>query len=424
MAEAMSELETSNLTLAQARARAEEAQSLVRQALVPLLPTVAAGASYTRNNAEAKLSMGALLDAIEAGLSKAVPRPVAIDHSGAPADAVIQPLQAWTAQASVRVPLFAAHAYADVGAARAAARAAELSIRSVRHQLLGALQQSAVWAAAAEEIVGVSERALVVAHEHARSAERQVEAGIAPALARLQATTEVVRRESELVRAKSELDRSRLVLGVLLGRAEPVRVAPPSVQANAEPLDALAARAVQQRPELGVLAANLETAKRQEDSARWRLAPTLAASASGLVSDVAFVTGERSAWKLSVDLSWTLYDGGLRSAKGKQAQAQAQALQAALDAQTVEVRQQVLDARRDAAVAARRLDLAQRQAALARETAASAKRGFEAGLASSLDVLDANDREYQAELAVVDATARVAAASVALARATGSSWSL
>ena len=56
---------------------------------------------------------------------------------------------------------------------------------------------------------------------------------------------------------------------------------------------------------------------------------------------------------------------------------------------------------------------------LADDAAASAKRSFDAGVASSLDVLDANDRLYQADVGLADARARLGMARVALARPAG-----
>ena len=49
----------------------------------------------------------------------------------------------------------------------------------------------------------------------------------------------------------------------------------------------------------------------------------------------------------------------------------------------------------------------------------ASRRGFEAGVASSLDVIDANDRLYQADVGLADARARLAQARVALDRALG-----
>jgi outer membrane protein TolC len=73
------------------------------------------------------------------------------------------------------------------------------------------------------------------------------------------------------------------------------------------------------------------------------------------------------------------------------------------------------------AVAAERLRLAESQRRLAADAAGSARRSFEAGVASSLDVLDAEDRLYAAEIALAGARARLGLAWAALDRAAGRS---
>lgn len=416
--EALRRLDADNLTVAQARGRAEEARGLARQAMAAFLPVVAANGAYTRNSDDARMSMNAILDSIETGLRRVAP--ITLDRSGVPDDVLIQPLEAFTGSATVRVPLFQPAGYLDWRAAQEGAKAAQASVDGVRLGLRSALVQAAWLAQAAEEIAEASERALAVAQEHERSAARAVEAGTAAPLTHLQSQTEVVRRESELARARAERERARLMVGVLLGRAEPVRIAlPDEVPALApgpeESLEAGLAR----RPELRAGEASIRVAERGIDSAWWRHAPQLSASFSVMGSDVPFPTGDKGAWRATVDLSWTLYDGGFRYGRRAQAEAQRITAQAALEGQKLEIRQQVLDALRDVDVAGERLRLAHKQQGLAREAAASAKRLFDAGLASSLDVLDANDRLYQSEVALADARARVGTARTALDRATG-----
>jgi outer membrane protein TolC len=287
-------------------------------------------------------------------------------------------------------------------------------------QLRGALLQAAWWAGAAEETADASERALAIAQEHERSAGRSVDAGTAAPLAHLQAQTDVVRRESDVVRARAERQRSWLALGVLLGEPRPVRVTLPAEPAsNLATTEQLTRDALDHRPELRSLEASLRAAQWQVDSAWWRLAPQLSASGSAFASNIAYVTGDKVGWRASVDLTWALYDGGFRYGKHAQAEGQLASARAGLGAQKLEVSQQVLDASRDLEVAKERLRLAVRQKALAEEVAASAKRSFSAGLASSLDVLDANDRLYQADVGQAEARARLGMASAALSRVTG-----
>lgn len=270
--QALERLDAQNLTLAQARARASEARGLVRQAMAAFLPTLGVSGSYLRNSESATLALGSILDAIEGGLATISPKPVHLDRSQVPAATVIQPLESFSAMASVRIPVFAAHAYPDALAASEAAKATEASARAVRLQLRATLLQAAWWSGAAEEMAAAAERALAVAQEHERSASRAVEAGTAAPLARLQAQTDAVRRESDLTRARAERQRAWLSLGVLLGEATPMRLqlpdepSAPAGSLETRSLEARNAAALERRPELEAFASSLRAAQWQLDS--------------------------------------------------------------------------------------------------------------------------------------------------------------
>lgn len=405
--EALRELDAQSLTLAQARARAEEAAGLSRAALAAALPTLTAAGGYTRYRDQAVAPFGLL--AVPPGAAR-------------PPNLVIQPLEALSASATLRVPLVAPSAWAEAAAGRSAAAAASASAAAARQQLRAALRQAAFGAAADEEIALASERALGSAEEQARLAGRAVEAGTGTPLAVLQARTEAVRRRSELTRARAEVERAHLALGILLGRAEPVRI-PLDPPARPAPVDgaALAQEALASRGELAAASAQVQGAERQLTAARLRVLPQLSASASVFAQDVPFPTGRNDGWRLTVDLTWTLYDGGLRYGKARQAAGTAAEARAAAEAQRLAVVQEVEDAAREVAVAAERLGLAEDQARLAAEAAATARRGFAGGVAGSLDVLDANDRLFQSEVGLAEARARLGGALASLDRAAGRS---
>ncbi len=402
---ALAELDSQNLTLVQARSRAAEASAVVRQSAAALLPTLSVQGTYLRNS-----------DGVE------LTRPG--DGGASPSVLVIQPEDSWSATGTARVPLIVPSAWFELAATRDAARAAERGADATRLSLRTGFAQSAHAAAAAEEVVTASERAVTSAAELVRSAERRVAAGTAAPLDALKARTELVRRESDLAAARANLERSRLVLGVLLGRPEPVRVLVPEVAgAPAPELDAptaaLASAALAERPEIAAQEAQVAAAEAGVRSAWARLVPQLSASGAMFASDTPYVTGEKEGWRATLDLTWTLYDGGFRYGKRRQAEAQAAFARAGADAQRLAVRQEVEDTRRDLRVARERLRLAETQAGLAGDTAASARRAFEAGVVSSLEVIDANDRLYAAETGLADARARLANARLALSRALG-----
>ncbi len=210
----------------------------------------------------------------------------------------------------------------------------------------------------------------------------------------------------------------------MLGRREAVRVQVPEVEgAPAPELDApeaeVVADALQRRPDVAAQAAQRRAAEAGIRSAWARLLPQVSAGASASHADVPFITGTRDAWRVTLDLTWPLYDGGYRYGKLRQARAQAAGASAGLAAEQLAVEREVLDGRRNLRVAAERLRLAHAQAELAADTAASIRRSFGAGVASGLDVIDANDRLYLAESGLADARARLAQAGIALRLALG-----
>ena len=402
--EALRELDARSWTLEQARSRVGEAAGVSRQALAPSLPTLTAAGGFTWNSDAAVFARP----------------PVA--PGAAPEVVVIQPQQVFAVSGGVRVPLFVPSAWSEAAAARSAERGVAASADAVRLQLHAALRQAAWNGTAAEEVVAATERAVESAEEQARSAERAVAAGTGVPLAVLQARTEAVKRRSDLARARADVERARLASGVLLGRAEPVRI-PMALEPVAAPPDAraLAEEALGRRPELRAAAEQVEVAERQHRAARYRWLPQLSASAAVFAQNEPLPTGQKDGWRVTVDASWPIFEGGAREGRSQQADAAAQEARAAVEAQRVAVAQEVEDAARDVAVAGERLRLAEDQVKLAGEAAATARRGFAGGVSSSLDVLDANDRLYQAEVGLADARARLGAAVASLDRAAGRS---
>ncbi len=400
--DALRELDRQNPGLQAARARVEAARGMLRQVRAALHPTLVASGNYVRNSDEVIFALG--------GIAGQIP--------GAPdlGTVVIQPLDAWTASAALRVPIVAPHAWYDAAAAEAGQKAAELAVEVARGETRAAFAKLAHSAIALEEMVSAAERAVRFAGAHRDSAARRAHAGTAAPLDLLRAETEVVHRESDLTRAKAQLARARLALGVLLGRDHAVRVVPDATV----PVEQLPEQGSHQaRPELRLLDAQAEASRAQVRSAKSRVLPELAATAAAFASDEPYPTQEHYGWKVGLELTIPLYDGGYRYGKRREAEAGLGANAAEREAKRLNVAQEVADARRDMAVSDDYLRLSLTRRQLAEDAAASATRSYAAGIASTLDVIDANDRLYQAEVAVADARAQVALARIELARALG-----
>jgi outer membrane protein TolC len=233
----------------------------------------------------------------------------------------------------------------------------------------------------------------------------------------------VVSIEATNARRIAEADLRRLMGTDGAGSIEPVATLDAPATASAE-VNKLIADAIAQRPERRALGDRADAAQARADAAK-----------AGLLPQVSFNGGFDYArpnprifprraqwddsWDLSVNASWTLWDGGRVRAERAEATALARAAQTRIgdfDRQvTFEVRQ-------------RQLELESSRAAIAAATdgvraAVEAQRvlgeRFKAGVSTNTEVLDAQTAVLQAELDRTRALANARLAEARLARAVG-----
>lgn len=410
VSEALAALEAHNPGLRRAELAVDAARAGSLAAAAPLLPTLTATGSYVRNNEEVSLDLGAILELMSL---------MSGQDLGEVDEIVMQPLDAWSATGTLRLPLVVPSAWASWAAARqgsrAAGAAAEASATSLR-----ALAAQAFWQAAAAEQVSAIQaasvgrsRALVV------TAERALAAGTGTELGLYQARTELARREAELEQGRANVEKTRVAVGVLLGAAEPVVVEVEPVDPAPVDLEARLAEAGRQRAELRAADAQVAAASAQLGAVRLGLLPSLSASASVFASTEPYLTGENSGWRAGLDLSWPLIQGGARAAAEARAKVALADAEAAREATALSVAQQVRNAVADLGAAQARRAATLRQVELAEAAAALAERGFSAGTVGAAEVLDALERADGARLAAVEAGARLASADAALRAAVG-----
>jgi outer membrane protein TolC len=407
--EALAELERQNLDVIQARGRAESAAGQHAQLLGAALPSLTGSGAFTRNESSAVVSLGPILRNVNASAPD-VP------------DIVLQPLRIFSASLELRVPILVPARWAEAAAASKKVEVADGETETVRLKERNDFLRAAWIAHAGEEAVTAGERAVQIAENQLHLSERAFASGTGTSLAVSQARTEATRRRSDLARSRADRDRARLAVGARLGKARMVkiRLAVPQVPVTFD-LTSLEQEALHRRPEVRADAARLASAERQLSSARLGHLPEVFGVASAFAQDEPLPTGKKSGWRLTVNLSWALYDGGYRCGKAQEAKGGLTEARARADAMGVEVLRQVRDAVREIEVAVELVRLAEEEAKYAAEAADSARRGFQAGISSSLDVLETNDRLYRSELSLADARARVGIAVAALEHAVGQS---
>lgn len=300
-------------------------------------------------------------------------------------------------------------------AARAERSAAAEDIETARADLRLEITR-AFWAlVTARESEQVLDRSVKNLDVHLSDLRARLDQGLIPPNDVLTAEAQRARRDGALIeasntRAIAEADLRRLIGGD--GPLDPVEPAPSGPMAT-DPGDRV-------RPERRALDQRLNAARERERAVQAQSKPQISFAAGydyARPNPRIFPRAERwdDSWDLSVNASWTLWDGGRRRAE----RAEAAALSRATEAR-------MTDFDRSAAfeVEARRLDLDSARALIAAadtgiRAAEEARRvvdeRYRAGVVTSTDVLDAELALLQAQL---DRTRAVAAARLAEARLT------
>jgi outer membrane protein TolC len=164
---------------------------------------------------------------------------------------------------------------------------------------------------------------------------------------------------------------------------------------------------------------NLDLAMGRRTGVWFSYAPSVGFSGVYRLSNAAGFTGQNDSWALTLSAQWTLWDGGireinLREESARVAEASAQTKQA--EARTVE---EVSRARLDYENAKANLSKAEEALALARETQRLTEISFKAGVATYLEVADANSALTNAEVGAISERLQTSLSALRLLRAAG-----
>ncbi len=395
-----------NARVAIAREIARQAEARSAQARAELLPHLEGGisqSSQTRN-----------LQAL--GIELSVPLP------GFQAPRFVGPFSVFDARLSVTQQLFSVSAVRRYQSAREGMHAAHAEQQHAR-DVVASLVAKAYFAAQRAEAQTVAARAslaLAADLEALAQQQRKVGTGIAldvtrASVQRSQAQQALLLRETELTAAMLQLQR---LMGAPMG--EPVTLdghMPPPLD-DVPALDTALAAALGDRADLRGQLARTESARRMLSSTRWERAPLVAAfgdyGASGNTPNNALATRA-----VGVTARVPLFDGGRRDARRAEAAAKAREE----DLRTRDLKQQIeLDLRLalDSLQSTRSQVLVALEAyQQAEQELLQARRRFQAGVSSNLEITRAQTSVEQARVSQIDALFRYHLARVDFAFAGG-----
>jgi outer membrane protein len=321
-------------------------------------------------------------------------------------------------------PLFDARVFPLVRQARFERDAARLTATDTR-RIVG-------FDAAASFLTVISLEQVLLAAEHRRDfAQTNLDDVRARFEAGLVSSNDVTRVELEVAtavrgvaQAAGDVQAARIDLETLLNAPVQGALAAPAglLDAADEPAQASAVdvdAAQQRRPDLQAVRARVDALRAFSDEPNARFLPSVTANAQTRNVNDGPISNRNNEGFVGVSLAWPVFDAGLRRAERAERVALVRGAELQLEATLREVERQL----RSAAV-----QLSTEQAALRESTAAlrAARKNadetnalYREGLASALELADANQRLFEAEVAEVTARYRMAIAYLALREARG-----
>lgn len=275
-----------------------------------------------------------------------------------------------------------------------------------------------------QRVVEAAKQKLDTANKNLADTDAQVKAQLVSSNDVTRAQTDLSSSQRELAADEGTLEASWVQLELLVNARLSRTLVPPQnvIDASQQPLptvEALVAASVKLRPDL---ASKKFSAVAAHDFARephMRWYPTLSFQATGLASSNGEPSGHDVDGRLALTASWSIYDAGSRDADERSRAASAAiadlnavALERTIDAQVRSAHAQLIASQQALAASKVAADAARKSAD---ETAILYKQG----LAKAIELVDANEQRFLAEVNQAEAQDSLATAYLSLLQALG-----
>ena len=391
--------------LSAAQAGVSAARESVGEAQAPYYPSLDLNAGYHRWQRRAYLPSGLTIP------GRTIPD-------------IIGPLDDWNGGIASRVTLFdfgERRAGLDAAVARRAGAEADASAMQADVRLT---VQSAFYSlAAAQELQAVAGKNLARTEAHQRLALARRESGAVPQADVLRMDAEVANARLQLINADSRVRVATGRLNTAMGRAAEMPLAIAATAAAAPPpvraeLDAAAARALAQRPEVTSGEKRTEAARAAVTAAQAAWAPKLRADAAFGWRDTTFLPDTRE-WQAGLSVDFPLFDAGTRVHRLARSKAELAREEAAFENRRLQIRDEVWGAATElerawAAIAANETGVRASE-----ESLRVVRERYQGGAAIITDLLDTQTALARAESSLAKSRWSYLAARAAFDRAVG-----
>lgn len=323
-------------------------------------------------------------------------------------EVVIQRLNGLSQALQLNVTLFDARSLTSLAAVRAQRNAEVAAAAESRRQLAFEVSQAFLATLGTSQVREASARRFAFAGQNLEAAKARFAAGLASINDVTRAELEYATAEVGVTQVQGQVETNTMQLGYLLDAPEAVRgrlVVPEflieAAAAEAANAEALVEEALARRLDVGSLRWVASSQRALAKVPLLGFIPSVSASGRYTITNEAGFSGKNWNWNAGATLTWSLFDGGVRFGQNRERKALAKLadldLQAAVRRVDVEVREALVS------LDNQRASLRQATAAheVAKKNAAETSELYRQGLASALQVADANVRLFEAEVALV-----------------------
>ena len=398
--------------VAVARAQARVAEVGVSRAYGAWRPDVSATGTFDHTSAPAEFDSGALIRQLSQVFNIPLPPGTQL-----PPPTTIVAANSWYGTAQIAQPLFSPQGLFLIKPAKDGAEAAARGADEAREQVLLGVARAYLGLAGLEGLLAAARDAEKVALKREADARVQISAGTAVEIALLRAQTETAQARSTIATLDGQRESLLALLGGLVG--EPVAATSGAVDPDFGPGGDEAQSPWEATFQVHAAAAGVKAAQGMVRYDEFRWLPTLAGVVRGNYNSNGGFAGKNTSYDLILTATIPLYDRGERYVARREDEAKLAQAQATLAAARARARSTWSGAKANLSAAQAVLAQAEAQAALAKRAQAQIEVAAKAGVATSLDLSDADNKRFQADSAAASARAALDVRRAELAAAEG-----
>ena len=324
------------------------------------------------------------------------------DKEVAFSDRTIQQQDVLYGTASATLMIFKGSSIPNLLEAYDLARLGKESTRWALNELAFEVAQAYYAVLAARNLVAAAERSQKTAQEYLAAVKIRIDADDAIAIDETRAQMALVTAQGNMINSNNALDGAMDYLAFLLDVEPPVIVQPPPEPVLPQKTDEELTRlALKRRPDLAAAKYKLKAAKTAVTEAWMDFLPSLGVTATGKANQNTGWSGDPYSWDIVLFMEWDIWDGGM--GRATTIEQQSKLTEAKLEQQQIEryVKMEIRQARRDMKDAAASLATAKESLKLARKSRDMVLSRYNAELANSLELTEADDTLRKAEVGVV-----------------------